>query len=312
MGYKVLITAPYMLKEREKVENLLKPFPLDVFWASVEERVEEDELLKLVPAFEGMICGDDRITEKVIDAANNLKVIVKWGTGIDSINADAAGKRGIPVYRTPNAFTQPVSDTTLAYILAFCRGVVKNDQILKNGGWGKPQSFTLSERCIGIIGFGNVGKAVAKKLKPFECRILVNDIVPIDPGLAGSIGVELVEKERIYDEADIITLHCDLNEKSRHMLSQQAFSQMKRKPYIINTARGPVIKEPDLIFALQNNTLSGAGLDVFEDEPLPKNSPLRKMENVILASHNSNSSPKYWDKVHENSVSMLVKGLGIE
>lgn len=312
MRYRILITAPYMLKEKDKVENLLKPFPLEVIWVSVEERLEEHDLLKLISPFHGMICGDDRITEKVIDKAQNLKIIVKWGTGIDSINANAAAKRGIEVCRTPNAFTQPVSDTTLAYILAFCRGVITNDLILKKGGWEKPQGFTLSERCVGIIGFGNIGRAVAKKLKPFDCRVIANDIIPIDPELISILGVELVEKDRIYEEADIITLHCDLNETSLHMLSQKAFSKMKRKPYIINTSRGPVINEQDLIIALQNKVLSGAGLDVFEKEPLPKNSPLRKIDNVILASHNSNSSPKYWGKVHINSVAMLVKGLGIE
>ncbi len=311
MKYKVLISAPYMHKEKEKIEKLFMPFPLDISWVDVKERLEEQELLRIISPYQGIICGDDRITEKVISAAIKLKVIVKWGTGIDSIDINAAEKAGVEVFRTTNAFTQPVSDTVIAYMLAFCRGVMTNDKILKDGGWDKPQGFSLSEKCIGIIGFGNIGQAVARKLRPFQCRVLVNDIIDIDSGIASDLGVEIIDKEGLYKKSDIITLHCDLNETSKHMLCEKTFSKMARKPFIINTSRGPVINERDLVKALQNNSIAGAGLDVFEEEPLPLNSPLRKMGNVILASHNSNSSPKCWDKVHQNSVSMLIKGLGL-
>ena len=299
-----------MLREKKKIEGLLKDYNfIDVTWAAVNERLEEDELLKIIPEYDGIICGDDRFTHSVYEKARNLKVIVKWGTGIDSLNEEEAKKRGIPIYRTPDAFTEPVADTTLALILAFCRNVVKNDNILKNEGWDKPQGYALFEKTVGIIGLGNIGQAVAKRLSAFGADILANDIVEIDSGIINKYNVTMVPKEEILETSDFITLHCELNSTSFHILTQDSFNRIKKKPYIINTARGPLIEESSLINALESGTVSGAGLDVFEDEPLPVNSPLRSMENVLLSSHNSNSSPARWGHVHKNSLDMLVKGL---
>ena len=311
--HKILISAPYMLRDREKIQKLLSPYPLQITWADVKERLEEADLLPIIGDFHGLICGDDRITPRVLDQAKLLKVIVKWGTGIDSINKPEAERRGIPVCRTPNAFTEPVADTTLAYILAFCRKVFENDLVLKNGGWDKPQGIALFERTVGLIGFGDIGVAVAKRLFGFGARVLAYDIVEKDAGLAAQLGVKFVkDKRELFEQSDFISLHCDLNSTSEHILNDEAFIQMPRKPYIINTARGPLIDEPALIDALQSGQVAGAGLDVFEHEPLPVSSPLRKMSNVILASHNSNNSPKCWDRVHENSIRMLLEKLGLQ
>ena len=309
---KVLITAPYMLREREKVEKIFSGFSLDLYWAEVKERLEEDELLSIIGKYDGIICGDDRITKSVIDAAIRLRVIVKWGTGIDSINKEYANKRNILVYNTPGVFTNPVADTTLGMILYFARGLKQNDVVMKMGGWDKPQGYALSEKKIGIIGLGNIGTAVAKRLCAFETIIFANDIVEKDPSIIEKYCIKMVSKEEIYEQCDFITLHCDLNESSHHLLNRKVFVRMKNSAYIINTSRGPILKEADLIDALRKGVIAGAGLDVFEHEPLPVNSPLRKMSNTILSSHNSNSSPMHWQNVHENSIKMLLKGLGIE
>ena len=135
--FKVLISAPYMHREREFVERALAPHPFEVVWPAVHERLEESDLLPIIGEFDGLLCGDDRLTPKVYDAAKKLKVIVKWGTGIDSLNAEEAKKRGIQLFRTPGAFTEPVADTTLGYILAFCRGIAANDKLIKSGRWEK-------------------------------------------------------------------------------------------------------------------------------------------------------------------------------
>lgn len=310
---KILISAPYMLKkeERPKVENLLKNYNFDITWADVHERLEEKDLLPVIGLYDGVICGDDRFTTKVYDAAKNLKVVVKWGTGIDSMNADEAQKRGIKLFRTAEAFTQPVADTTMCYILAFCRTLHLNDGLMKEGRWDKPQGYSLFEKTVGIIGFGNIGQAVARRLKGFGCKIMAYDIKPISPSQEIEYGINSVGLDEIYEQADFITLHTDLNPTSEHLLNAKALDKMKKKPYIINTSRGPVIKESDLVAALEKGIVAGAGLDVFEEEPLPINSPLRKMTNTYLASHNSNSSPTAWMRVHQNSVEMLAKGLGL-
>lgn len=309
---RVLITAPYMIREMEKIKGLFRGKDLIIEFAEVKERLNESELLNIISEYNGIICGDDEITKKVLDQADNLQVIVKWGTGIDSIDKEAAGCLGIPVFRTPNAFSEPVADTTLGIILSFSRAIFENDRLMKSGAWDKPQGYCLSEKVVAVIGLGDVGTAVAKRLQVFNAVVLANDIVKKDPELIRKYGIKMVSREEIFERADFISLHCDLNNTSYHILDKAAFNQVRKKPYIVNTARGPLIEEQALIEALEAGKVSGAALDVFEDEPLSKDSPLRRMNNTILSSHNANSSPYYWQKVHENSVKMLLGGLGIE
>ena len=309
MEYKILITAPYMYKEKEKIEKMLKEYPFDAEWFPVQERLEEEDLLPIISQYDGIICGDDKITKKVIDSAKKLKAIVKWGTGIDSINKEYAESKGIKVCRTPDAFTEPVSDSTIGFMLNEVRGIAKNNKVIKSGEWDKPQGYTLGEKIIGIIGFGNIGQAVARKLMPFQTTVLVNDIKDLDPKIFVELNVKHVSKEEIYERADIITLHTDLNPTSRYLLSAESFAKMKKRPYIVNTARGPLIKEEDLVLAIKKGLISGAGIDVFEHEPLSMDSPLRFLEGITASCHNSNSSPACWQMVHENSLQMLADSL---
>ncbi len=308
---KVLISAPYMLRPSEikKITPELDKLKIEYDLAEVEERLEEADLIKIIGKYNAIICGDDRFTRKVYEAAKNLEIIVKWGTGIDSLNEDIAKEFGIKLVRTPGAFTDPVSDTSVAMILSFARNLVPNDTIIKQGGWDKPQGFCLSEKTIGLIGFGDIGRAMARKLQGFSATVLANDIKEFEPSVYSSLGAKKASFDEILAKADFISVHCDLNPSSFHILNSNAFNRMKKTPFIINTARGPMIEEPALIKALQNKQVAGAGLDVFEEEPLPLNSPLRKMNNVILSSHNSNSSPACWQRVHDNCLRMLKEGL---
>jgi D-3-phosphoglycerate dehydrogenase len=309
MSFKILISAPYMHREKEKVTKMLEEYPFAVDWVPVEERLEESDLLPIIGKYHGILCGDDRITKEVIDEAKKLKVIVKWGTGIDSIDKEYAEKKNIPVMRTPNAFTEPVSDTTIGLMLNEVRGIARNHKVVTDGGWDKPQGYTLREKKVGIIGFGDIGQAVARKLIPFGTRVLVNDIKEIRDETVKECGAENATKEEIYKTCDIITLHTDLNPTSEFLLNSETFSKMEKKPYVINTARGPLIKEKDLVQALIDGKVSGVGIDVFEHEPLAEDNPLRRMENVTASCHNTNSSPLCWDNVHKNSLHMLAQKL---
>lgn len=309
MKKKILISAPYMHREKEKVLKMLERYSFETNWIPVEERLEEADLLPIIGKYDGILCGDDKITEKVIDAAVNLKVIVKWGTGIDSINKEYAESKGIKVCRTPNAFTEPVADTTLGMMLNEVRGIIRNDRVVKSGKWDKPQGYMLREKIIGIIGFGDIGQAVAKRLVPFGPRVLVNDTKPTDTEFLQSLNVTHASKDEIFETCDIITLHTDLNPTSQYMLNKNTFSKMKCKPYIINTARGPLINEEDLLSALKGGCIAGVGIDVFEHEPLATDHPLRSMDTVTSSCHNTNSSPMCWDKVHINSLQMMEEGL---
>lgn len=299
---KVLITAPYFQPVVERFRPLFTEYGIEAIVPSVNERMSEEDLLPLVGDIAGILCGDDRITERVLAAAPHLEVIVKWGTGIDSIDKEAALRRGIPVRNTPNAFTEPVADTVLTFILCFARNVFELDQKIRNGIWEKRLSQALNECTLGVIGVGNIGQAVMRRAQSFGMKILGNDIKdkPFD---------FMVPLEKLLAESDFVSLNCDLNPTSFHLINSETLRQMKPTAYLINTARGPIIDEKALVEALKNGTIAGAGLDVYEDEPLPDTSELKKMNNVILSPHNSNSSRMAWERVHKNSIERLIEGL---
>jgi len=273
---------------------------------SVRERLDETQLLPFVADIDGVICGDDQFTRRVLEAAPRLRVLAKWGTGIDSIDVDACAHLGIAVRNTPGAFTEPVADSVLAYVLAFARQQPWMDRAMKRGVWHKILGHTLGERTLGIVGLGAIGKAVARRARAFAMRVLGNDVVAMPDGFLQETGVRMVDLRTILQEADYITLNCDLNPTSRHLIGSEEFAAMERRPVVINTARGPIVDERALVDALETGKVSGAALDVFEHEPLPVGSPLRNMEQVLLAPHNANSSPKAWDRVHRNTIDQLM------
>jgi D-3-phosphoglycerate dehydrogenase len=295
----------------QEYQHVFASNQIEIVVPPVRERLSEDELLQWVKDVDGVICGDDKFTERVLQSAPRLKVIVKWGTGIDSIDQKACAKLGISLRRTRNAFSEPVSETVLGYVLCFSRQLVAMTQDMRRGIWTKRQGFTLRELTLGVIGVGDIGKLVTRRCRGLGMRVLGHDIVTVPPEFVGETGIELVGKEDILRSADIVTLHCDLNPTSHHLIGAKELATMKKTAYLINTSRGPVVDEVALAHALQSGTIAGVAMDVFEDEPLPPNSPLRGYDNVLLAAHNSNSSPAAWRRVHENSIQMLMEGLGI-
>jgi D-3-phosphoglycerate dehydrogenase len=308
----VLFSAPYMIQSLERFKPVFEKYHIDLIVPDVRERLEEAGLLKYAGQFDGTICGDDRYTERVLEAcAPRLKIISKWGTGIDSIDSEAASRLGIKVARTLNAFTTPVTDTVLGYMLAFVRRGPWMDQAMKRGEWKKIPGKTLSECTLGVIGIGNIGKAVTRRARAFGMKVLGNDIIDIDHVFITETGIEMTNLETLLSNSDFVSINCDLNPTSRHLINAKTLALMKPEAVLINAARGPIVDEKALIEALQAKRLAGAALDVFEVEPLPLESPLLKMDNVMLAPHNSNSSPAAWERVHWNTIKNLLEGLGI-
>ena len=308
----VLVSAPYMLPKMDRFRPVLESYDLKVIIPEVRERMEEDQILQYAGQFDGTICGDDRYSRRVIEAClPRLKVISKWGTGIDSIDQAAAKEFGVMVGNTTNAFTVPVSESVLGYMLAFVRQIPWLDDEMKDGHWEKINGKTLSECTLGVIGVGNVGKAVLRRARAFGMNLLGNDIVEIAPDFLMEYGVEMTSLDDLLARSDFISVNCTLNPTSRHLINENTLSLCKPGAVLINTARGPIVKETALVAALQDGKLRGAGLDVFEFEPLPLDSPLLKMDQVLLAPHNSNSSPYFWERVQWNTIRNLLIGLGI-
>jgi D-3-phosphoglycerate dehydrogenase len=313
MGYTVLITAPYVIPVFERYRHLFDQAGIEIIVEDVAERLDEDALLKYAGKIDGTVCGDDKYSEKVLkDFAPRLKAISKWGTGIDSIDQEAAQALGIGVYNTLNAFTDPVADTVLEYILIFARQGPEMDRRMKANKWDKLITRALFECTLGVIGVGNIGKAVLRRAKPFGMTLLGNDIIDIDPDFISEMGVEMTSLEVLLAHSDFVSLNCDLNPTSFHLMNDETLSHFKEGSILINTSRGPVIDETALIEALRSGVLAGAALDVFEEEPLPKDSPLLKMDNVLVAPHNANSSPTAWERVHLNTIRNVFIGLGID
>jgi D-3-phosphoglycerate dehydrogenase len=313
MNKTILFSAPYMIPFVDRFKPVFDQYGLELIVPDVHERMEEADLLQYAGQFDGALCGDDRYTLRVIEACSpRLKVISKWGTGIDSIDAEACSRYSIKIGRTLNAFTTPVADSVLAYMLAFARRHPWMDKEMKSGNWEKIPGKALSECTLGVIGLGNIGKAVTRRARAFGMKVYGTDIIEIDHVFIAETGIEMTDLPSLLAQSDFVTVNCDLNPTSYHLMNSDTFALMKPNAVLINTARGPLVEEQALIDALQAKRLFGAALDVFEYEPLPLESPLLKMENVLLAPHNSNSSPTAWERVHWNTIKNLLDGLGIE
>ena len=309
----ILYSAPYLIPLLPRYRPFLEDLSLQLIVPEVHERLGEAEILTFAGQFDGTLCGDDHYTQRVLEACSpRLKVISKWGTGIDSIDRQAAEKLNIQVRNTPNAFTLPVADTVLGYLLTFARRFPWMDRAVKAGQWEKIPGRTLSECTLGVVGLGKIGKAVVRRARVFGMTLLGNDIISIDPVFLAKNRVEMTTLEDLLKRSDFVSLNCDLNPTSYHLMNAATLSQIKPTAILINTSRGPVVDEAALIVALQAGQLAGAALDVFENEPLSVDSPLTKMDNVMLASHNANSSPKAWERVHKNTIVNLLDGLGIK
>lgn len=309
MKWKVLISAPYMQPVPEKHRRIMEESGIELVVPQVKERLQEDELIKYIKDVDGVISGDDHFTERVLKAASRLKVISKWGTGIDSIDLVAAKHHGIAVRNIPDAFTEPVADSVIGYILCFARKLPWMHEDIRAGGWKKIPGVALSECTLGIIGVGNIGKAVIRRAISFGMRVIGNDIIEIPKSFLVETGLKMAPKEDLLRHADFVSLNCDLNPTSYHIIGKRELTLLKPSAYLINIARGSLIDEENLINALKKGRIAGAALDVFEIEPLPAESPLRGFNNVMLSPHNSNSSPSAWETTHDKTVNNLLEEL---
>ncbi len=309
MRWKVLISAPYMQPVPEKYRRIMEESSIELVVPQVKECLQEDELLKYIKDVDGVISGDDQFTERVLKAAPRLRVISKWGTGIDSIDRKAAKHYGIAVRNSPNVFTEPVADSVIGYILCFARKLHWMHEDIRAGGWKKIPGVALSECTLGIIGVGNIGKAVIRRAISFGMRVIGNDIIDIQKSFLDETGLIMVSKEELLSQSNFISLNCDFNPTSYHIIGKRELTLLKPSAYLINTARGSLIDEEKLINALKKGRIAGAALDVFEIEPLPSESPLRGFDNVMLSPHNSNSSPSAWETTHDKTVNNLLEEL---
>jgi len=304
--WNVLVSAPRAVQVIERYATELGAAGCDVIACNPVERLEESELLPVVGEVDAIICGDDRISSRVLDAAPRLRVIAKWGTGIDSIDVAAARARGVAVCNSPGAFSDPVADTVMGYVLLFARRLDAMAADMRAGHWRRQTLHSLKEYTLGIVGLGQIGSAVARRAGAFGMRVLATAIPD-----SNSCGVlepapDLVPFDILLGESDFVTLHCDLRAGNRNMIDSSRLARMKPSAVLINTARGGLVDEAALVAALRAGRLAGAALDVFEVEPLAADSPLRQLPNVYLAPHNANASVAAAEQVHANCIRQVI------
>jgi len=304
-----MISAVPLQREIHQFRNVFEEKGIELVIPAVQEHLEEAELIQIIVDIDGIICCDDHFTERVIQKATNLKVISKCGTGIDSIDQNACKKHGITVKNVPNAFTEPVADTVLGFIIEFTRRIEYISSLMHQGVWEKINCAALNECVLGVVGVGNIGKAIAKRARSFGMKLFGYDIIRIPDEFIKETSIRMVSLCKLLSVADFISINCDLNPTSFHLISKSEFSLMKKSSVIINTARGQIIDESCLVDALLKIEIKGAALDVYEDEPLKNDSPLLQMNNVLLSPHNSNQSNRAWQYVYKQAIKNLLDAL---
>jgi D-3-phosphoglycerate dehydrogenase len=289
-----------------------KALELEADVPPVVQHLREDELLDIIDRYEGVIAGDDQFTERVITAASRLRVISKWGVGIDNIDLEAARARGIQVTNTPGAFADEVADVVVGYLVLLARQLHRIDAGVRAGQWPKIEGTSLAGKRLAIIGLGAIGTAVALRTTAMGMVVTGFEVSADRRAVVQSLGVDLGDLEDVLGAADFVTLNCPLTSENRHMLSDEQFNAMRRGVFVVNTARGPLIDEPALVRALESGQVAGAALDVFEDEPLAASSPLRRFESVILGAHNSSNTAEAARRVNDLAVRNLLDALARE
>ncbi len=283
MAWKILITSVSFMNAGEQPIQLLKEKGCDLIWNPYGRSLRSEELKTLIVDVDGIIAGLDEYTPEVLSSAKRLKVISRYGVGLDNVDLEVAKRLGIVVTNTPEENIQAVADLTFGLILAASRKIPQSHQSTKEGKWDRLIGHGVYRKTLGIIGLGRIGKAVAKRGKGFEMEILAYDVYQ-DEAFAADNGISFLSLNEILRRSDYVTLHCDLNAQTKGMIGLNELKLMKKTAYLINTARGGIVDEDALYQALKEGRIAGAGLDVYTNEP-PAGNPLLSLENIITTGH---------------------------
>lgn len=302
-----------MLRAIDQLKHHFEAKGIELVTPNVVQVLTEEELIELVPNVDAWIIGDDPATEKVFTAGKNgkLRAAVKWGVGVDNVDFKACEKLGIPISNTPRMFGNEVADMAMAYFTGLTRDSYRVDQAVKKGEWIKPPGMSLDDKTVAVIGLGDIGLATIRRLKGFGVNINAYD--PFSKLTIEEAGVnQILEFPNQIETADFVIVTCALTPSSYHMINSDTIAKMKDGVYIINVARGPLIDEPALVDALASGKVRAAGLDVFEVEPLPLDSPLRKFDQCIFGTHNGSNTKEAVIRASLKAIDLLFGYLNIK
>lgn len=308
-AYRVLVSCPLILDAIDEFADNFAEQGIDYDVADVDQQLSEAELLEVIDQYDGILAGDDELTRAVISSAERLKVISKWGIGIDAIDTEAADEYGVQVYNTAGAFDDEVADVVIGYAIMLTRRLHVVDRAVREGDWDCPRGTSLAGKKFGVIGVGDIGSAVARRAHAHGMDVLGMDVRPFPEDLVDEIDIERVEKNALLERSDIVSLNCALTPETRRMITEPELALLGKEGYLINTARGELVDQDALVSALQSGTIAGAALDVFENEPLPADDPLTEMDSVVLGSHNAQNTLEAVERTNERAVRNLIRGI---
>ena len=294
--------------------DLKKYYDIDIHQGKIP--MPKKTLLKKIRNKDGLICFPyDSIDKDVLSAAKNLKTISTYSVGYDHIDVKYAKKQGISIGYTPEVLTDATADLTFALILDLLRRVTEGDRIIRSQRWTQIYGAydyvgtDISGKILGIFGFGRIGATVAKRARAFGMNIIYHNRHRLSKNTEKSLGVKYVTFDQLFKKSDVVSLHVPYTKETHELVDIKLFKKMKKTSFIINTARGKIIKENDLIYALKKKIIAGAALDVFRNEPIGLNNPLTKMQNVVLSPHIGSSTAETRKKMAEITVINLKLGM---
>lgn len=273
-------------------------------------------LIKKIKNVYGLICFPyDAIDKEIIENAKNLRVISTYSVGYDHIDLASAKKRNIKIGYTPNVLTDATADLTIGLMLDLLRRITEGDRLIRAGSWTEifgPHDYTgydLEGKTLGIFGMGRIGQAVAKRARAFGLNIIYHTNTRLSKKQEKTLGIKFVSFSDLIRTSDVLTIHIPYKKETHHLINLQTIRKMKKNAFLINTSRGKIIDERDLVMALKTKMIAGAALDVFEKEPIGKSHEITKMQNVVLAPHIGSSSDETRAKMAQITIQNLILGL---
>ncbi len=296
------------------LKELRKKYQIEIHSGKIP--IPKNILKNKIKTIDGLICFPyDKIDKKMMDLAANLKVISTYSVGFDHIDISHAIKKKIRVGYTPEVLTDATANLAFTLILDVMRRVSEGDKIIRSGKWRQIYGaydyvgIDLQGKTLGILGLGRIGSTLAKRVKAFDMKIIYHNRKRVSKSKEKALGIKYVSQEKLFTQSDIISIHVPHTEQTDALFDSKVFKKMKKSAFLINTARGKIIKEKDLVSALKKKTIAGAGLDVFESEPIGKNHPLIKISNVVLAPHIGSSTKETREQMARITVKNLNLGL---
>lgn len=276
------------------------------------QHLEGDALVDAMEGCVGVVAGDDRFTAEVQDRLPSLKVISKWGIGVDGIDRDHAAASGTTVTNTPGAFDEEVADVAMAYTVMLLRQLHVIHEGVRSGAWPKPAGHSLGGRRMGVIGLGGIGRAVVRRAVVAGMEVVGSDPSPDSQAAAVADGAAIVDIDELMATSDVISVNCPLTPDTYHLVDAARLATVPTGAYLVNTGRGDVVDTSALADALRSGQLAAVALDVLEEEPPSPDNPIRTVPNVIFGSHNGSNTLEASARVHRRSIENLARELGVE